>query len=179
MVFLEDVRFDIGGHPNLSGSMLFSRTKSLLQLLHNETSPHFIELHSTTFDAEKLNPDASNFWNHCFWGAWFTHHSKRACPYLVPCISSLLCCRQGKPALCSQLFPVGACLNSGFAVCVPGEIGGWSKSSTSSLWQGEQDEHPMLRTSPLGSRLSQDLLTYLPKLTAQGRRLQRAKVNQG
>lgn len=92
-------------------------------------------------------------------------------------LSALL--QAGKPALCSQLFPVGACLNSGFAVCVPVEIGGWSKSSTSSLWQGEQDEHPVLRTSPLGSCLSQDLLTYLPKPTAQGRRLQRAKVNQG
>lgn len=86
-----------------------------------------------------------------------------------------------KTALClfSQLFPVGAYLNSGLAAHVPEEIGGWSKPSTSSPRQGEQDEHPILRMSPLGSCLGQDLLTYLPKLTAWGRRLQRAKVNQG
>lgn len=86
-----------------------------------------------------------------------------------------------KPALflCSQLLPVGAYLNSGFAARVPEDIGGWTKPSTSSLWQGEEDEHPMLRMSPLGICLGQDLLTYLPKPTAWGRRLQGAKVNQG
>lgn len=80
MVFFEDVSFDIGGHPNLSGSMLFSRIKSLLQLLHNETSPRFIVLHSTTFNAEKLNPDASNFWNHSFWGAGLPITAKSPVP---------------------------------------------------------------------------------------------------
>lgn len=59
MVFLKEVSFGFGGYPKLSGSMLFSRTKPLLRLLQSEISPGFIQLHSSTFDALKLNPDAS------------------------------------------------------------------------------------------------------------------------
>lgn len=56
-----DVSFDVGSYPKLSGSVLFTRTKLLLQLLQSETSPGFLQLHSSTFDVEKVNPDASGF----------------------------------------------------------------------------------------------------------------------
>lgn len=75
------------------------------------------------------------------------------------------------PALCSRLFPTGVYLNSEFAAHVhlhersedgprPARAPRGKGSGTSAPCQGRPP------TASAGSRLGQELLTYLPKLTA-------------